>query len=170
VGSLATAGADILFAAGNCGPACPDGRCLPIPANPNDRRISGANGHPDVFCVAGVDTQRTLVGYSTHGPGALSPQKPDLAAYTHFLGSEAFGKGQPDSGTSTACPVMAGVVAALRSVYHYQPGNPRRTPANLRQYLLGAAVQPAGVPAGWNAQTGHGIVDCSNFNNAGATL
>jgi hypothetical protein len=170
VGSLAAAGADILFAAGNCGPACPDNRCLPIPPNPNDRRISGANGHPDVYSVAGVDTQRNLVGYSTHGPGALDPQKPDIAAYTHWLGSEAFGKGQPDSGTSTACPVMAGVVAALRTTYPYEIGNPRRTPANVRQYLLGEAVQPAGVPAGWNPETGHGIVTCANFGNAGATL
>jgi subtilisin family serine protease len=123
-----------------------------------------------VYSVAGVDTQRNLVGYSTHGPGALDPQKPDIAAYTHWLGSEAFGKGRPDSGTSTACPVMAGVVAALRTRYPYEIGNPRRTPANLRQYLLGEAVQPAGVPAGWNPETGHGIVTCSNFDNAGATL
>lgn len=170
VGSLATAGADILFAAGNCGPACPDGRCLPIPANPNDRRISGANGHPDVYSVAGVDTNRDLVGYSTQGPGALAQQKPDIAAYTHWLGSEAFGTGTPDSGTSAACPVMAGVVAALRTIYRFDPTNPNRAPANVRQYLLSQAVQPAGVAAGWNPQTGHGIVDCSNFDTAGATL
>jgi hypothetical protein len=170
VGSLAAEGADIVFAAGNCGPTCPDRRCTPIPAAPAARRISGANGHPDVLCVAGTDTQRTLVGYSTHGPGALDPNKPDLTAYTHFLGSEAFGKGAADSGTSTACPVAAGVIAALRSKYPYVAGNPRRTPGSVRQYLNSKAVQPVGVGAGWNPQTGNGIIDCVDFDNAGAVL
>jgi hypothetical protein len=168
VGSLAAAGADILFAAGNCGPACPDGRCLPIPPNPNDRRISGANGHPDVLCIAGVDTQRNLVGYSSHGPGALAHDKPDVASYTHFLGSEAFGTGQPDSGTSAACPVAAGVVAALRSAFPFAVGNANRTPGNLRAYLHQTASQPGGP--GWNPQLGHGIIDCSQFDNAAASL
>ena len=170
VESLAAQGADILFAAGNCGPACPDGRCLPIPVNANDRRISGANGHPDVLCVAGVDTNKDLVGYSTHGPGALSHDKPDLAAYTHFLGSEAFGRGVPDSGTSTACPVAAGVLAALRTLYPYSAGNANRSPATVRQYLRAQSVQPAGVPPGWNAQTGDGIIDCRGFDTAGAVI
>ncbi len=168
VGSLASAGADILFAAGNCGPACPDGRCLPIPPSLNDRRISGANGHPDVLCIAGVDTKRNLVGYSMHGPGALTHDKPDVATYTHFLGSEAFGTGQPDSGTSAACPVAAGVVAALRSAFPFVTNNAKRTPSNLRTYLHQTAIQ-LGNP-GWNPQLGHGIIDCSQFDNAAAAL
>jgi hypothetical protein len=48
----------------------------------------------------------------------------------------------------------------------YEIGNPRRTPANVRQYLLGEAVQPAGVPAGWDPESGPGIVT----DNAVATL
>jgi hypothetical protein len=169
VGSLAATGADILFAAGNCGPSCPDSRCKPIPSNANDRRISGANSHPDVITVAGVDTQRKLVGYSSHGPGAIAHDKPDLSAYTHFLGSEAFGTGQPDSGTSAACPVMAGVVAALRSAYPFVAGNVNRLPSNVRAYLCQSAFRPGGVP-GWDSQLGWGIVDCSQFDLAGATL
>ena len=65
---------------------------------------------------------------------------------------------------------MAGVVAALRTIYRFDLTNPNRAPANVRQYLLSQAVQPAGGAAGWNPQTGHGIVDCSNFDTAGATL
>lgn len=168
VGSLAHVGADILFAAGNCGPTCPDGRCLPIPTNQADRRISGANSHPDVLTVAGVDTQRNLVGYSSHGPGALSHDKPDLAGYTHFLGSEAFGVGQPDSGTSTACPLVAGVVAALRSAYPYVSGNINRQPAQIRFYLQQTATKTG--PAGWDAQFGHGLIDCAQFDMAGTVL
>jgi hypothetical protein len=169
VGSLAAAGADILFAAGNCGPSCPDSRCLPVPTNAADRRISGANGHPDVTCVAGVDTQRALVGYSSQGPGALALEKPDIASYTHFLGSEAFGAGRPDSGTSAACPVASGVVAAVRSAFPFDAGNANRTPAKLRGYLHQTAAQVGGL-AGWDPQFGHGILDCAQFDNAGQTL
>src|SRR5208283_2321154 len=111
---LVAAGADILFAAGNCGATCPDSRCDNPMVPPT---INGANSHPDVITVAGVDTNRQVVGYSSMGPGALSQEKPDIASFTHFLGSEAFGPGSPDSGTSAACPVMAGVIAALRSTF-----------------------------------------------------
>jgi hypothetical protein len=41
----------------------------------------------------------------------LSANKPDLAAYTHFEGSHVYPE---DGGTSAACPVAAGVIAALR--------------------------------------------------------
>jgi hypothetical protein len=45
----------------------------------------------------------------------IPPDKPDITGYTHFLGSEAFGAGSPDAGTSAACPVAAGCAAALRT-------------------------------------------------------
>ncbi len=167
VHSLSAAGADIVFAAGNCGLACPDGRCLPMV--PNALTITGANSHPDVVCVAGVDTNRNLVGYSSLGPGALDHDKPDIAAYTHFLGSEAFGIGQPDSGTSAACPVMSGVLAALRSVYPFDPNKPNRSPAIVKQFLLRNAVRSGG-PAQWTNDIGHGIIDTAAFSNAQGAL
>jgi subtilisin family serine protease len=167
VGSLAAAGADILFAAGNCGPVCPDGRCQPI--LPGFRYVNGANSHPEVYSVAGVDTNRLLVGYSSHGPGVLAHDKPDIASYTHFLGSEAFGQGTADSGTSTACPVAAGVVAALRSAFPFDPAAPSRAPGNVRAFVLANAVHPAGAP-GWTPDFGRGIIDTAGFVNAGAVL
>src|SRR5262245_18120957 len=86
VGDLERAGADILFAAGNCGADCPDGRCQGVTAN----AIYGANSHPAVLCVAGVDTTKTRVGYSTIGPGRLTRNKPDISGYTHFRGSGVY--------------------------------------------------------------------------------
>jgi subtilisin family serine protease len=163
VGSLASAGADIVFAAGNCGPTCPDSRCDPPPNLPP---IFLANSHSEVLCIAGVDTAGALVGYSSHGPGVLNNQKPDLAAYTHFLGSEAFGRGSPDSGTSAACPVVAGVVAALRSVYAYDPTNSRRRPSNVRGFLTSTATG-SGV---WQPDLGHGIISTLGFPTAGTVL
>jgi subtilisin family serine protease len=101
-------GADILFAAGNCGADCPDGRCQGV----TDRAIYGANSHPRVLSVAGVDVSKERVGYSSMGPGNLTRRKPDLSGYTHFKGSGVY---SADGGTSAATPVVAGVVAAVRT-------------------------------------------------------
>jgi subtilase family protein len=129
VASLEAAGADILFAAGNCGRDCPDGRCKFSRLRP----ICGANSHPDVISVAGVDVRRRRVGYSSQGPGRLAREKPDLSAYTHFKGSGVF---PADGGTSAACPVLAGFVAAVRS----KNPSSRITPAQLRALLFKTAT------------------------------
>jgi len=148
VASLEAAGADILFAAGNCGRECPDGRCA-FPSLP----ICGANSHGRVISVAGVDTKNKRVGYSSQGPGRLVASKPDLSSYTHFLGSGAFGAAEPDSGTSAACPVLAGVVAAIRTKYPTS----RLSPLALRTMLFKTAKDAAGV--GFDFDYGWGIVD-----------
>src|SRR5205814_5525407 len=70
VASLENAGTDILFAAGNCGRDCADGRCDFGTTHP----ICGANSHPSVISVAGVDTTKSRVGYSSQGPGRLTSQ------------------------------------------------------------------------------------------------
>jgi subtilisin family serine protease len=163
VGSLARAGADIVFAAGNCGAACPDGRC----GAANQNKVRGASSHQDVLCVGGVDTADVLVGYSTEGPGMLVHDKPDLVTYTHFLGSEAFGAGSPDSGTSAACPVAAGAVAALRSAYPFDPGLPNRSPANVRDFLRQHCTDG---PSAWRSGEGFGRLITTEFANAGTYL
>lgn len=148
VGSLEAAGADILFAAGNCGRDCPDGRC----AYP-DRPITGANSHPSVLSIAGVDTTGLRVGYSSQGPGRLTAQKPDICGYTHFLGSTAFGATEPDTGTSAACPVAAGLVAAIRTRW---PAT-ELPPARLRDLLRRTATKLGA--AGFDNDYGYGIPD-----------
>jgi subtilisin family serine protease len=85
----------------------------------------------------------------------LQAQKPDVSGTTHFVGSNVF---PSDSGTSAACPVVAGVIAAMRS----KPSARGITPAALKVALMQSATQPAGTAAGWNGQTGFGVV------NAGA--
>lgn len=150
VSALEQAGADILFAAGNCGRECPDGRCgFP------DRPINGANSHPRVLSVGGVDTRGARVGYSSQGPGRLSRRKPDICTYTHFAGSKAFGPDEPDSGTSAATPVAAGVVAAIRS----QLPVAELSPAEMRT-LLRRTADDLGM-AGFDFDYGYGTIDAA---------
>jgi subtilisin family serine protease len=149
VASLEAAGADILFAAGNCGKDCPDGRC----AFGGTLPICGANSSPSVLSVAGVDVKNARVGYSSQGPGRLTAKKPDFATYTHFLGSQVFGQNAADSGTSAACPVAAGVVAAIRTRH---PSS-AISPLQLRSLIAKTARDAGNV--GFDFDFGAGILD-----------
>jgi subtilisin family serine protease len=150
VAALEALGADILFAAGNCGANCPDGRCQGVTAN----AIYGANGHSAVLCVAGVDTTKRRVGYSSQGPGRLTRNKPDICGYTHFSGSGVYAA---DGGTSAACPVVAGVVAAVRTKRPHQPGNPAASPHAIRE-LVRSTAEDLGT-AGFDFDHGFGVVN-----------
>ena len=142
---------DIVFAAGNCGGECPDEQCR----NVTTATITGANACLDVLTVAGCNLSDERVGYSSQGPGiaGMAPNKPDLAAYTHFKGSEALGAGKPDKGTSAAGPLVAGCIAAIRTQLDPTVSSPTALNERLRQ----AARRPHGV--GWNGDIGHGIID-----------
>ncbi len=150
VAVLDRAGADILFAAGNCGPDCPDGRCQGVTAN----AIYGANSHPQVLSVAGVDTRKDRVGYSSVGPGRLTKAKPDIASYTHFKGSGVYAA---DGGTSAATPVASGVIAALRTRMPYDATRPETSPAAVRNMVVKTA-EDRGV-LGYDYEYGWGIID-----------
>ena len=159
VASLENAGADILFAAGNCGRDCPDERC---DFKEDELPICGANSHPSVISVAGVDTTKERVGYSSQGPGRLSRWKPDITAYTHFDGSGVFPPA--DRGTSAACPVAAGVVAAVRS----QCPSTKLSPAQLR-LLIHKTAEPHRGTVGFNSDYGWGIINPAQLIVALAT-
>ncbi|MDM0020530.1 S8 family serine peptidase [Variovorax sp. J22R187] len=143
--------ADVVFAAGNCGVNCPAPPCLRRTAG----AINGAAAYPEVLTVGGCDTNYGLVGYSSRGPaiaGMPNPQKPDLVAYTHFLGSTAAGRNRPDTGTSASCPVAAGSIAAIRT---------RLPPLNASPAVLNNALRQSAhpfPPGGWNPNYGHGVI------------
>jgi len=133
----------VLFAAGNCGATCPDGRCGPDSGPGRD--IWGANGHPRVMTVGAVNKNEQFVGYSSQGPAALDPHKPDFCSITHFQGYFA-----SDSGTSAATPIAAGVVAL------YKHANPGATQIQVKQALIDTAKDIG--PAGWDQHSGAGII------------
>jgi hypothetical protein len=149
IGAVAALGADIVFAAGNCGLPCPAPGCGAGDRGPG-ASIIGANGHPDVTTVAAVTTAGDRLGMSSQGPAKLTEGKPDLAAYSHFQGV-APAVLRPHGGTSAAAGVCSGVVAALRtriSVLAAPPG-----------VLRGVLTATAALgPTGFNHDTGHGVL------------
>jgi hypothetical protein len=147
--ALTSAGIDVLFAAGNCGGTWPDQRCGLSDRGPGNS-ILGANSHPDVITVAAVTVDYEVLGYSSEGPGTLCENKPDIAGFSHFSGSGVY---PADTGTSAACPVAAGVVAALRSKTSIRD----LAPATIKGSLLRSARRING--AGWNPQIGAGVID-----------
>jgi subtilisin family serine protease len=155
MGTVTRAGIDVIFAAGNCGAPCADGRCQ----GRTTGAIMGASAMPEVLTIAGCDTNDQRVGYSSQGPSipGMFKQKPDITSYTHFLGSEAFGTGSPDSGTSAACPVTSGCVAALRTSAKIPPKT--LPPAKLFDVLRKTARQVSGAQGSWNGDFGFGIID-----------
>jgi len=146
VGALVSAGADVLFAAGNCGQDCPDGRCGVNNVWPG-ASIHGANSHPSVITIAAETEKGTRLGCSSQGPGDLSDRKPDVAAYSHFAGSGVY---KADGGTSAACPVAAGVVAALRQKW------PKITPAAMKGIIQ---MSTKTGPAARSYDLGFGILN-----------
>jgi subtilisin family serine protease len=104
-----------------------------------------------------VDTKGNRVGYSSQGPGRLAAKKPDFASFTHFRGSEAFGPGTPDSGTSAACPVAAGVVAAVRTKH---PSS-KLSPLQLRALIAKTATE--GGSPGFDFDFGAGTINAKGL-------
>jgi Subtilase family len=144
-------GADIIFSGNNCGYCCPSATCL----SQTSGMIMGANSYPEVLTVGGCDTKDELVGYSSRGPSiaGMTHDKPDLVAYTHFLGSKARRVYLPDTGVSAAGAVAAGCVAALRTLI-----SPNTTsPSNLFYELRSTARNAPGP--GWDPGFGYGIID-----------
>jgi hypothetical protein len=126
---------DLVFAAGNCGQFCPDGRCGADNVGPG-HSILGANSHPDVLTVGAVRTDGLWLGYSSQGPGTLTPAKPDICAPSQF--SEDDDEGLGNTGTSAASALVAGLVARHRS----KLGN-STTPQKLKQMVINSAMKMA---------------------------
>jgi hypothetical protein len=141
VAELDDKGVDQVFAAGNCGQFCPPTRCGPLDRGPG-RSIHGANSHPKVLTVGAVRSDGLWVGYSAEGPGTLAEGKPDLCAPTLFREVLKPFKGEDNSGTSAACGVAAGVVAAARTRRPWNQMPPEALRAFLREHAAPQGNDP----------------------------
>jgi subtilisin family serine protease len=92
--------------------------------------------------------------YSSQGPGGLSNQKPDIGAYSEFIGS---GVRETDGGTSASCPLAAGLAAALRE----KISNTKMNSYSFKSLLLRNAIDINNT--GWNHDVGYGVVSGSKL-------
>lgn len=150
-------GLDVVFAAGNCGEFCPSKRCGGVDRGPG-HSIWGANALPEVITTGSVLSDGMWAGYSSQGPApdvnTLAKFKPDLCAPSDFV--ETNDAALRNSGTSTACGMTAGVVAALRSFPAWSQAIV--APATMHQALTKGARRVQGT-AGWTNRFGNGILD-----------
>jgi len=151
----ANAGIDVVFCAGNCGQFCPDERCGPGDQGPGNS-IFGANCHPRVMSVGAVRADTLWLGYSSQGPGQplLAHDKPDLCAPSQFCETED--AHTVNRGTSAACALVAGVMAALRSKWNSAAVSPDRLRTVLNKY----ARKTDGLK--WNNRFGNGILNAKD--------
>ena len=140
---LINTGIMITFAAGNCGSQCPDNRCG-TDTGPG-KSIWGANGHPRSITVGAANILEQWIGYTSQGPAALDPKKPDFCAPSHFKGARS-----SDTGTSASCPVCAGVIALLKS------HNPKLTQDEVKKALQETARNLCAP--GWDPNSGYGMI------------
>ncbi len=136
----------VTFAAGNCGEVCPSGRCGSD--NGPGKSIWGANGHPLVMTVGAANIDEEWIGYTSQGPAALAPDKPNFCAPSHFRGYTS-----NDNGTSAACPVAAGVLALLKSAH------PSLTQGRAKLQLQRSAKDLCS--GGWDANSGWGMINAA---------
>lgn len=151
-------GIDVVFAAGNCGQFCPDVRCGIGDTGPG-RSIWGANSLEEVLTVGAVRADEMWLGYSSQGPGqpnvAGNKPKPDLCATSQFRENrDAF---CINTGTSTACAIASGVLAALRSTWD----SATVSPGEMKKVLIETARKPAGfaTSSDLKERLGNGILD-----------
>jgi len=116
-----------------------------------------------VLTTGAVRTDGRWSGYSSQGIGqpGLSRWKPDLCAPSDFAedGDAYMGNG----GTSAACALTAGVVAALRGKW-----GPGEISPDMLRLLLAATAQKTEGPQ-WNNRLGFGILDAEAAYGAAAT-
>jgi hypothetical protein len=153
---------DVIFAAGNCGEFCGSRRCGGVDRGPGNS-IWGANALPEVITAGAVLTNEMWAGYSSQGPGpsknTLAHDKPDFCAPSNFR--ETDDAAVSNTGTSTACAMTAGIVAALRSKPSWYQNSVSP------QQMLSALTQGARKTQGssWNGRLGHGVLDAAGTMN-----
>ncbi len=159
VSALVDAGADVIFAAGNCGQFDADRRCTAEVRGPC-HSILGANSLDAVVTAGAVRMDVVPLGYCSQGPGQplLGIDKPDFCAPSDF--AETYDRAKVSSGSSASAALTAGVVAVLRATW----SRAEKSPAELKATLIGSAtpIPPFGVSDG----VGAGVINLARAMDA----
>jgi len=160
---------DVVFSAGNSGQFWPDPTSGHTDRGPF-RSIFGSNGLSSVLTVGEVDSTARWIGESSQGPeppdlrigGAAPPRKPDVCAPSWFC--ETYDRHATLTGTSGACALVAGIVAAVRKARDAKTLSPAQLIDAIRNSANPLGFQRTGTratPAEW--RMGSGIIDCAEL-------
>ncbi|NWF96623.1 MAG: S8 family peptidase [Candidatus Thorarchaeota archaeon] len=137
----------IVAAAGNSG----DG-------NPSTTEISYPAAYPEVIAVGATDMNDAIASFSNSGP-YVEVAAPGVSIYSTYKG----GIYKTLSGTSMACPHVAGLVALIIAVKGKMPvGTFSDTgTSTIRGYLHSTALDLG--TSGWDASFGYGLIQASQL-------
>jgi len=160
---------DVVFAAGNCGLPGAQPRCAEMASGPGVS-IHGANAHEAVLTVGAARVDGLPIGGSAVGPGILAgsqatpshpdfgqdswAEKPDVCAPSYFRDSDD--AALLNTGTSAACGLAVGVLAALRGL-ELSKNKPHKSSAEMRSILRETAQRPKDAP--WDPRLGWGMIN-----------
>lgn len=163
LGSSAERDAECVLAYQRAAEACMDAGAIVVAAAGNSGREPQVGGRPWVgfparcpgfLAVGAVDANQVPANFSSNGPPELCLLcGVEIAAPGVSVNSTYLGGGYKElSGTSMACPHVAGAAALLKQLH------PTWSPAEIRDRLRDTA-QDIGLP-GRDPQTGAGLLDC----------
>lgn len=119
---------------------------------PNDGTITAPADAFDILAVGAVNSYESIAGFSSRGPTADGRLKPEVCAMgvnTYCANSINDNDFTYKSGTSLACPLIAGAAGVLLSA------RPEMTPWQIRKALMKAADRAANPDNTY----GYGIID-----------
>ncbi|MBS1517159.1 MAG: S8 family peptidase [Bacteroidetes bacterium] len=136
--------------------------------NPDHNTLGAPADGKKVITVGAVTLGKLRASFSSVGPTVDGRIKPDVMAlgvsnYTAFPGSGNVGYLNSSSGTSLACPMVAGVCALMLSA------NPQLTPDEVKELLLSTAEKngPPDNLTGWGIVNAFSAVQAAvSFNNS----
>jgi subtilisin family serine protease len=139
--ALETMGTAVIFSAGNSGP--------------NAQTLTPPKNNPNIFTVGAIDANTgNIANFSSRGPSSCSPSiiKPEVVAPGVNVRSANSATGYGNlSGTSMACPHVAGAIALLKEV------NPSLTAVQIRDILYETATDLG--TTGPDNTFGKGLID-----------
>jgi subtilisin len=151
VAQLNAAGVTVVCASGN---SFDD---IPTPANPDFKCVNSPANSPGTLAVGAVNANSGIAVFSSRGTGCCAPgaNPVSLVAPGVSINSTVLANGYGlKSGTSMACPHVAGAAALVKQRF------PAFTPAQVRAKLMNTASD-LGVP-GNDATFGRGLLNCDS--------
>lgn len=139
--ALETMGTAVIFSAGNSGP--------------NAQTLTPPKNNPNIFTVGAIDANTSIIAsFSSRGPSSCGANiiKPEVSAPGVNVRSATSATGYGNlSGTSMACPHVAGAIALLKEV------NPSLTAVEIRDILFETAADLG--TTGPDNTYGNGLID-----------